>query len=128
GTGPSGAARLAWMDRQGHEEAIAAPPRAYLYPRLSPDGSQAALDIRDQQLDIWIWNFARQMLTRLTTDPTPDQMPAWSPDGKRIAFSSSRSGGQNIYWQAVDGTGTVERLTASPRIQWPVNFTRHGPS
>jgi hypothetical protein len=44
-----------WVDRKGHEDPIsAAPPRAYLYPRLSPDGTRVALDIRDQENDIWI--------------------------------------------------------------------------
>jgi len=128
GEGPTGAARIAWVDRQGQEEPIPAPPRAYIYPRLSPDGSQVALDTRDQQYDIWIWHFAKQILTRLTTDPTIDQMPVWSPDGKRIAFGSSRAGVQNVFWQAVDGTGTVERLTETTRIQWPWAFARDGKS
>ena len=57
------------MDRSGKEEALAAESRAYVYPRISPDGSQVALDVRDQENDIWIWDFARETLTRLTFDP-----------------------------------------------------------
>jgi hypothetical protein len=53
--GPVGVARsLAWVDRQGHEDLLPAPPRAYSYPRISPDGTRVALDIRDQNNDIWI--------------------------------------------------------------------------
>jgi hypothetical protein len=51
--------------------AKSAPPRAYLLPRLSPDGTRVALDIRDQENDIWIWDLARQTLTRLTDAPGP---------------------------------------------------------
>ena len=40
---------LVWVDRQGREEPVAAPPRAYTYPRLSPDGTRVALDVRDQE-------------------------------------------------------------------------------
>ena len=38
---------LVWVDRKGLEQAIKAPPRAYIYPRLSPDGTRVALDIAD---------------------------------------------------------------------------------
>lgn len=50
---------LVWVDRQGPEEPVKAPTRAYLYPRISPDGTQLAVEIRDQENDVWVWNFAR---------------------------------------------------------------------
>ena len=50
------------MDRGGKEEAIAAEPRAYSSPRISPEGSQVALGVSDQERDIWIWDFARETL------------------------------------------------------------------
>ena len=89
GRRPTAATRsLVWVDRQGHEEPIAAPPRAYVMPRLSPDGTRVAVDIRDQEQDIWIWHLARQTLTRLTDAPGHDWYPVWTPDGRRIIFSS----------------------------------------
>ena len=51
--------RMVWVDRQGREEPIAAPPRSYNYPRLSPDGSRVAIDMRDQEQDVWIWETSR---------------------------------------------------------------------
>jgi eukaryotic-like serine/threonine-protein kinase len=42
------------------------PNRAYVYPRISPDGTQFAIDIRDQQNDIWIWHTVRRTMSRLT--------------------------------------------------------------
>jgi eukaryotic-like serine/threonine-protein kinase len=120
--------RLAWIDRQGHEEPIAAPLRGYLYLRLSPDGQRVALDIRDRQQDIWIWDFSRSLMTRLTTDPNLDQSPVWTRDGRRVLFASSRDGSPNIYWQAADGTGAAERLTTSPQIQVPWTVTPDGKS
>ena len=47
---------LVWVDRDGREEAIPAPPRAYAQAHVSPDGTRVALDIRDQENDIWVWN------------------------------------------------------------------------
>jgi eukaryotic-like serine/threonine-protein kinase len=115
---------LVWVTRQGIEEPIKAPPRAYVYPRLSPDGTRVALDIRDQDQDIWIWDLARETLMRLTFDPAPDGHPVWTPDGRRIIFASQRSGAANLYWQAVNGTGSVERLTTSRNPQQPSSISR----
>ncbi len=105
---------LVWVDRQGREEPIGAPPRMYAYSRLSPDASRAALDIRDREEDIWIWDFARKTLTQLTADPALDTMPVWTPDGARVIFRSARSNTPGLFWQRADRTGQAERLTGSP--------------
>jgi Tol biopolymer transport system component len=116
-----------WVNRQGHEDPIAtAPPRAYAYPRLSPDGTRVALDIRDQQSDIWIWDLAHQTLTRLTDAPAFDEYPVWTPDSQRIIFASARAGAFNLFWQAADNTGTVERLTTSHNTQFPTSISPDG--
>jgi eukaryotic-like serine/threonine-protein kinase len=110
---------LVWVDRHGHEEAITgAPARAYVTPRLSPDGTRLALAILDQENDIWVWDFARQTLTRVTSDPGLDVAPVWMPDGRRMVFTSTAEGAvANLFWQAADGTGAAERLTQSSRVQ-----------
>ena len=102
---------LVWVDRDGREEPIAAPSRNYVIARVSPDGTRVALDTRDQENDIWVWDFAREVLTRLTVMPRLDQHGHWTPDGRRVVFSSTREGPSNIYSKAADGTGPVERLT-----------------
>jgi len=119
---------LVWVDREGREEPLAAEPRAYTYPRISPDGTRVALDIRDQEQDIWIWDFAREMLTRLTFDAGRDLYPLWTPDGRRIVFSSgvSSDGAANLFWKAADGTGAAERLTDSPFHQVPQSISPDG--
>src|SRR5262249_15760071 len=51
--------------------------------------------------------------TQLTTNVSTDFHPVWSPDGKKIAFSSDRDGGQDqIYVMDADG-GNQTRLTFS---------------
>ena len=118
--------RLVWVDRDGTEDALAAPPRSYSYPRLSPDGTSVALDIRDDDQDIWVWDLSRETLTRLTSDPAVDHQPTWSPDGRRVVFSSMRDGAANLYWRSADGTGAVERLTDSANHQDPGSFSPDG--
>jgi serine/threonine-protein kinase len=116
---------LVWIDRQGREEPIAAPPREYVSPFLSPDGTRIALDVRDQPADLWIWSVPRQTLTRVTFDPQNDLGGIWSPDGQRVAFSRNGDGG-NLYWRAADGTGVAERLLQRPRPQRPTAFSPDG--
>ena len=119
GGAESGAARtLVWVDRQGRETPIAAPPHAYFTPRVSPDGTRVALvAVVDQNMGIWLWDLARPKLTPLTLNPALNALPAWTPDGRRVVFTSNRAGVLNLFSQAADGTGTVEQLTESPNIQ-----------
>jgi serine/threonine-protein kinase len=117
---PQLARSLVWVDREGKEEPLGLPPRAYAVPRLSPDGTLVALDIRDQQNDIWIWSLMRQSFARFTTGPFLDMAPVWSSDGRRIIWTSTRnSANPALFWQAADGTGSPERLATSARAQFP---------
>ena len=122
----SGTRTLVWVDRDGQEEPIAAEPHLYTSPRISPDGTQLAVIRRDEDHDVWIWDFPRETLRRLTFTFTFENDPAWTPDGQRLAFTSGREEVPNIYWQAADGTGTAERLTESPNVQSPSAFTPDG--
>jgi serine/threonine-protein kinase len=122
---------LVWVDRNGRETAIKAQPRAFRYPRLSADGQRVAVDITDEQRDVWVWNLAGETLTRLTFDPAGESLGAWTPDGRRIIFNSTRAGSAgigagNLYWQASDGTGAVERITESRNNQIPNSVSPDG--
>jgi hypothetical protein len=113
GTVASGPQReLVWVARDGKAEPLGAPMRAYLYPRISPDGTRVLLDIRDQDSDIWLWDLGRKTLTNVTRHPALDRFPVWTPDGKQFVFVSNRDQGMSvIYRQSVDGTGDAERLS-----------------
>ena len=117
---------LVWVDRTGTEEPVAAPPRAYQHPRLSPDGTRVVVSSSDQENDLWTWDLRRVTLTRLTLDPHVDAYPVWTPDGRRIVFSSNRGGSLNLWRQAADGTGAPERLTTSNNDQRLTGITPDG--
>ena len=98
------------VDRQGLATPLPGLPlNAYRDVRVSPDGARLALATQN---DVWIYDFARATLSRLTTDPAPDRSPLWTPDGKRIIFSSTRAGYPELFWRPADGTGSDERLLA----------------
>jgi len=82
--------------------------------------------LRDQDSDIWIWDFARQTLTRLTFDPAVDMQPVWTPDSRRILFASQRNGPANLFSRAADGTGADQRLTTGPNAQFPDSVAPDG--
>jgi serine/threonine-protein kinase len=121
---------LVWVDRNGREESINAPVRNYQYAQLSPDGSRVALDSRDEENDIWIFDLARETLQRLTSDPGANRAPVWSPDGKRVASSRALGNAEDIYWQVADGSGMAEPLTNnSSELELPLfpsSFTPDG--
>ena len=106
GSAPGLGRSLIWVDRLGNEERIEAEPRTYLYPRISPDGGRVALDLRDEENDIWIWDFVRGTLTRFTFGPESDTYPVWTADGERVAFES----GGVFVWKSSDNTGSLEQL------------------
>jgi serine/threonine-protein kinase len=126
GLAAANARTLVWVDRMGNEDPVGAPPRGYQQPRVSPDGMRVALAIGDQEDDLWIWDVRRPALARLTLDPRQDWFPVWTPDGRRIVFSSNRSGQLNLWWQVADGTGAAERLTTSDRAQFVTGITPNG--
>jgi eukaryotic-like serine/threonine-protein kinase len=123
---PAGIRTLAWVERDGHEEPLAAPARAYTYARVSPDGRRLALDVRDQENDIWIWDFARATLARFTFDPGFDQYPVWSPDGSQIYYDGSIGTKGGIIRQRVDGSTAPEPLTDSNNPQFTQSISGDG--
>jgi len=117
---------LVWVDRAGREEAVrGAPARAYIYPRLSPDGTRLAVNRLDDTRTIWILDLARQTFNRLTSGPTPENSAVWT-DRETIVFGSQRSGASNLYRQRVDRTGTFERLTTHSTNQVPTGVSPRG--
>jgi serine/threonine-protein kinase len=118
---------LLWVDRRGKEEETTAPQRPYAVARLSPDGTRVALDVRDQANDIYTWDLSRKALMPLNTDPMADLSPVWTPDSKRIIWTSTRgSSNPNLYWQLADGSGPWERLSTSGSAQFPTSISRDG--
>ena len=67
--------------------------------------------LRDENWDIWVYDLARGVSTRLTFDDGIDTEQVWSPDGEYLIFSSDSEGPDSLYRKRADGSGETERLT-----------------
>jgi len=123
-----GQSPIHWLDRTGNLTLLRATPANWANLQFSPDGNRLAMEIVDGQEDIWVSDWARDTLTRITSDPASDRKPVWTPDGRRIAFASTRgsSPAPNLYWQLADGTGEATRLTISNNLQLPGSWHPDG--
>jgi dipeptidyl aminopeptidase/acylaminoacyl peptidase len=112
---------LFWMDRQGRFAPLRETPSAYYTPVFSPDGERLAITIYDgKKSEIWVYEWQRDILSRLTSDSVGDQYPIWTPDGLRITYArTERDGSFSVYWRRADGTGDVQRLA---KTQVPVSL------
>ena len=101
-----------WMDREGRREPLRSQPGLYSNPRFSPDGRRLAVS---GDGDVWVYDWERDTMSRLTFAAERAAMPVWTPDGRRIVFRSSRDdpNSWSLYWKRADGTGDVQRLTES---------------
>jgi len=104
---------------------LAAPPHAYVTPRLSPDGKRVLLGVADRDEHLWSYDLSAGTLTQLTFEGA-NRAPTWSPDGQRVTFSSNRNGPLNLFALAAGGEGSTERLTTSESLQLPGSWSPDG--
>ena len=122
-----GRMKMVWVNRDGREAEIPAPEGVYYVPTVSPDGRKIAVSSVDaNERDIWIWDDQRQTMTRLTSDPGEENYPIWSRDGRHIFYRANPDGQFDVFRRAADGTGTPQRLTATPEAETPVALLPDG--
>jgi serine/threonine-protein kinase len=113
------------VDRSGRAERLSTRLGEFFDPRFSPDGRRIAVGLGG---DIWIAERAQKSLTRLTLDSAATR-PAWSPDGRRVAYV--RQVGRRVELRVirVDGGAPPESMPTIPGAEpWEVLFTGEGRS
>jgi serine/threonine protein kinase/Tol biopolymer transport system component len=126
--GASGQRQLVWFDRKGAQTGtIGSPDAAVLFnPDLSPDGRMVVFNRTVDNQEVWMAEIARGVLRRFTFDPGSDQVPAWSADGKSIAFSSNRKNAYDLYQKPSSGPGTEQLLLQTPENKFPMGYSPDG--
>ena len=77
-------------------------------PQFSPDGRELAMQVNR---DVQVIDLASKALRRLTSDPDNGMNPTWSPDGRRIAFVTTRNGRAQIFGMNADGSDQKALVT-----------------
>jgi serine/threonine-protein kinase len=119
---------VSWLDREGHVSTLRAAPSVWTNPEFSPDGGRLALEIMDATSNLWVYEWARDTLERVTFDASDSARPVWTPDGRRLVFAATRADSPafNLFWVRTDGTGEAQRLTESKNLQFPVSWHPSG--
>jgi serine/threonine-protein kinase len=116
--GGSGSAQVVWVDRAGTRSPVdSAWGGQFGTVALSPDGSRLAVSVLGSDGEqLWVKQLPSGPLSRLTFGGASNNRPAWTPDGRRLAFVSAREGTLRQLWiQRADGSAAAELLAADAR-------------
>jgi serine/threonine-protein kinase len=112
-----------WLDASGTTEPLLAKPAIYISPRLSPDGNRLVYRVTEGSgNDLWVYDWKRGVETRLTSDNAIHNSPAWTSDGRYIAYQSE--GG--MFYVSSDGGGQPRLLIADQNTPFPDSFSADG--
>src|SRR5689334_19775742 len=110
-----------WLTHTAQADSIAARPY-YTEPAISPDRSEIAFSSGG---DIWTVPASGGEARLLVSHPATESRPLYSPDGKRLAFISTRTGGGDIYVLAL-ATGELKRITYDDSLDQLDAWSRDG--
>ena len=117
--------QFVWVDRSGHAlQTVGAPDVNRVWsPQLSPDGLQVAMHRGTAgNVDIYVLDVRRGLLSRVTSDPANELQPIWSPDGTRFAFAAFHEGAFELRLRTI-----ASREEESLRIKgFPVDWSSNG--
>jgi eukaryotic-like serine/threonine-protein kinase len=125
GTFASHTRNLVWMDRTGKATNITEEVRPYAAPAISPDGKRIALTLEASSYDVWVYDLERGTLTKVSFG-ADDYWPHWSPDGKMLAYHSSKSGTVQVYVKHGIVQGEETMVTDGPGFKELEGWTPDG--
>jgi serine/threonine protein kinase/Tol biopolymer transport system component len=117
--------RLTWFDRHGNSSESAGSLGDYTDFRLSPDQTRLAASVTDPKTgypDIWITDLTRRSSAPFTFGPAVNASPVWAPDGARIIFRTTRTGGFTEFYAKSAGGGGKEEPVLSQTVTRASSF------
>jgi Tol biopolymer transport system component len=114
-TGKSGTeSQLTWFDHTGKKLESVGGIGSFANPSLSPDGTRVAYDQASpggREIGVWVHDLTTDAATRLTLSASLNQVAVWSPDGKKLVFTSNRTVFNRMFVKNADGSGPEEEIT-----------------
>jgi len=102
--------QLVTVDAHGAPRVLVDTVQVYSHPRLSPDGHRIAVEVQGAAgADIWITDLSEHTAERLTREGYNNR-PEWTPDGRRVMYTSSRAPSNALWWQPSDGSADATML------------------
>ncbi|MET0910082.1 MAG: hypothetical protein ABWZ99_11465, partial [Ilumatobacteraceae bacterium] len=83
---------------------------------ITAEGQLAYVSETDGNAEIYLANLDRSGAVRLTSDPAPDRVPAWWPDGSRLVFARGPESNSDLWTMDADGANQ-RQLTSSPGVE-----------
>ena len=123
--------RLTWFDRRGRQTVTVGEAGEYYQVVLAASGKRAAVVRIDAQgadgrtADLWNVDLKTNIFSKLTINPAFDTDPSWSPDERRVAFSSNRTGVIGVHVKDLI-TGAEEPLVVTKETMVVDQWTPDG--
>ena len=111
--------QLWWFTRAGRRDLAVGAPGPYRQIALSPSGRRVVIQqgipgfTVGADGDLWLMDLISGIHSRLTSDPTHDADPSWSPDERSVVFTSSRTGRSQLFIKDL-ATGVEKQLADIP--------------
>jgi DNA-binding winged helix-turn-helix (wHTH) protein/Tol biopolymer transport system component len=113
---------MVWYNRDGEALASLPMPTVLYNPRLSPDGDRLmASSLVTSNPGLWLTRLDREEYARVEVDALA---PIWSPDGKRVAYTSRN--GADMMTRTSDGFGATTRLMTDAAVKILSDWTPDG--
>jgi WD40-like Beta Propeller Repeat len=123
--------QLTWMDRAGIVRRKLGEPARYGQLALSPDEKQVAVEIEmgepPDHWDVWTFDVARGVPSRVTFGPANYRDPVWSPDGRELAYGVQQPNDMaDLYRKSVGGTREEVPLVRDQTAKYPEQWLPGG--
>ena len=119
--------QLVWINRTGIRLGTVGSPNdnGLASPELAPDEQRVAVVLSSgADPAVWLMEVGRGVPTRLTFDTGVHQNPVWSPDGQRLAFSSTRNNFHDLFEKPSSGVGDEQPLLVTGESKGPASWSR----
>jgi eukaryotic-like serine/threonine-protein kinase len=122
--------KIVWVDRDGQILGqVGSVQQSIFYPALSPDDRWIAVSARDGEVndrDVWVHDVVTGAKALAAGVRGNDNLPVWSPDGRRLAFTSNRGGDYDLYIKDLNSDEPERVVLATGRRQFPRDWSPDG--
>ncbi len=119
---------LMWLDRGGKPLNVLGKKGDYNDLELSPDGKQLAVTMGSPS-DIWVYDVARGVADKVTSEPAVEFPIIWSADGRTLFFSSPLPGGsgpRSMYAKDLQSVDGAKKIGPENAVSFPLSVARDG--